>query len=693
MAEKKKESIEKFIDDLSPEEISKQEAEEIIDELRDRLEYHNYLYYVKNEPQVSDRLYDTMFNVLQTIEQRFPELQTSDSPTRRVGAPPVDELTEVQHVSPMLSLNSELDEEKIRKFEDFLHRELNMQEIGYVSEPKLDGLSVEIVYDNGIFSYGDTRGDGQRGEDISENLKTIGPLPLRLRREAGVPEFLAVRGEVFMLKDGFQELNRRRIQEGKEPFANPRNAAAGTIRQLDSRNVADKPLDIFFYEILQSSNTDLTSHWQVLQTFESWGLKTNSLSRRCRSHDELLRHYKEISEKRDSLNYELDGLVIKVDDYRLRDQLGTRHRSPRWAIAWKFPPHREVTILHDIMVQVGRTGMLTPVALLDPVEIGGVTVSRATLHNEDEVKRKDVRPGDRVRVIRAGDVIPEVLERVDDQEDRERPEPFSMPQHCPVCGTEVVREGAYYLCPAGMSCPAQLRGRIYHYASRDATNIETLGEKITNQLVDTDMVQRLSDLYRLTKEDFLQLEGFADKSAQTLSDEIQQSKRTPLDRFIYALGIKHVGLRMARILAERYRTMENLMNTNFDDLQEIDEVGPKIAKSVVDFFNDEENKSIINELFELGVEPQPIEVPGDEAAEEGEQPLQGKTFVFTGNLEGYSRKEAQSRVESLGARATSSVSSNTDYVVAGENPGSKLDKARELDVTILNEEEFTRLVE
>jgi DNA ligase (NAD+) len=693
MSEEEQLAIESRIENIDPQELSPNEAEEIAEQLRERIEYHNYLYYVKNAPEISDYHYDKMFHLLIKLEERFPELEAPDSPTHRVGAPPVDALQEVQHVAPMLSLDSKQNEDGILQFERFLDRELDRElggeQLRYVAEPKLDGLSVEIVFEQGVFSYGDTRGDGQTGEDISENLKTIGPLPLRLRKTASLPGFLAVRGEVFMLKDGFQKLNRKRIQDGKDPFANPRNAAAGTLRQLDSRNVADKPLDIFFYEILQTSDSISNSHWEVLDAFRDWGLKTNPLNRLCKSHEELKEYYQEISEQRDELNYELDGVVIKLDDYSLRDRLGTRHRSPRWAIAWKFPPHREITKLHDIMVQVGRSGMLTPVALLDPVEIGGVTVSRATLHNEDEVKRKDVRPGDTVRVIRAGDVIPEVLERVDERPEKERAEPFSMPENCPACGTEVIREGAYYFCPAGMSCPAQLRGRLRYYASRDAANIETLGEKITNQLVETGLVGKLSDLYRLTKKDLLKLDGFAERSAQVLIDEIQASKKTPLDRFIYALGIKHIGLRMAGILARKYGTIKRLMRADSEELQQISEVGPKIAKSITGFFSDGRNKKIIDELFDLGVEPQPVET----ATEAREQPLEGKTFVFTGNLENYTRKDAERTVESLGGRAASSVSSNTDYVVAGENPGSKLEKAKELKkIEVLNEEEFEKLL-
>lgn len=666
------------------ENLSKNQAQQEAELLREAVEYHNWLYYVKNNPRISDDAYDTLFRRLQELEEAFPELHSPYSPTRRVGASPVDELRGIEHTAVMLSLNSVLEEKEMVDFDRFVQRTTGRKDLIYIIEPKLDGLSVEVVYENGTFRYGATRGDGVEGEDISENLKTVRSLPLMLQRNSGLPSFLAVRGEVLMSRDGFQWLNRQRIQRGEEPFANPRNAAAGTVRQLDSRKVADKPLDIFFYDILRVEGQELSSHWEVLYRFEQWGLKTNPLNKRCESVDEIISYREQLAQNRDSLDYEIDGIVVKLDDYSLREQLGTRERSPRWAIAWKFPPKKEITILKDIVVQVGRTGMLTPVALLDPVSVGGVTVSRATLHNEEEVLRKDVRPGDKVRVMRAGDVIPEVAERIEEK-GKKRPPAFSMPQKCPVCGTGVVREGAYYLCPAGLSCPAQLIGRIIHYVSKEAMNIENLGDKIVRKLVERGMVRDLADLYHLRKEDFLELEGFADKSARNLYQAVQGSKNPRLDRFLYALGIRHVGRHLARVLAEKYGSLESLEKAGYEDLLSTQEVGPEIAESVHNFFKQPENIRILERLHGAGVHVRGVEKPR-------QMPLQGKTFVFTGELEKYSREEAQQLVESMGARAISSVSSKTDYVVAGENPGSKVEKARQQSVKIISEEEFDSLV-
>jgi DNA ligase (NAD+) len=680
--------IEKQLPIENPSKTSREDAEKHIDNLREVIDHHNYLYYVKNEPEISDSRFDRLFKALQVLEDRFPELKTESSPTKKVGAPPVDELPEVEHRAPMLSLNSVQEEEEIEEFHDFILRELKAKEVEYIAEPKLDGLSVEIVYEDGVFSYGDTRGDGRTGEDISKNLKTVGAVPLRLRNQETAPGFLAVRGEVMMRKDGFQELNKRRIREGKEPFANPRNAAAGTVRQLDSKNVADKPLDIYFYEIIDQSGEPPETHTEALETFTSWGFKTNPLNKKCENVAALKKQYRRLLDEREELNYEIDGMVVKVNRYDLRESLGTRHRNPRWAVAWKFPPKKEVTELFDILVQVGRTGMLTPVALLDPVEIGGVTVSRATLHNEDEVKRKDLRPGDRVRVFRAGDVIPEIAERVGGGAgagETGRGESFSMPKNCPVCGTGVVREGAYHLCPAGMSCPAQLRGRLLHFTSRDGMNIETLGEKVADQLVETGMISNLADLYALKKEDFLELERFAEKSAQNLYEEIEGSKTVPFDRFIYALGIRHVGRYVARLLAENYDSVDKLAGAGYEDLVAVDQIGPQIAESICSFFGSTQNMNSIRRMFELGVSPKPVKGPE-------EQPLEGKTFVFTGSLEGFSRDEAEELVESLGGRAASSVSGNTDYLVRGEDPGSKLEKAEDEGVEIIDEERFREIV-
>ncbi|MEJ2627002.1 MAG: NAD-dependent DNA ligase LigA [bacterium] len=645
--------------------LNKKQAREQIDELREALEHHNYRYYVKNQPEISDEQYDILFRRLQDLEEAYPDLQTDDSPTRRVGTEPVDALIKVDHTSPLLSLNSALQEKEILSFLDFVDRNIGEKNPLYVAEPKLDGLSVEVVYREGQFQYGATRGNGRTGEDISENLKTIGSVPLKLRKKADPPAFLAVRGEVMMSRDGFQKLNKQRIEQGENPFANPRNAAAGIVRQLDSKKVADKPLTVFFYDILNMSANGFSSHWEILKVFPEWGFKVHPTISRCRGWEDIKKFRESLAEKRDDLEYEIDGIVIKLDSLHLREKLGTRERSPRWALAWKFPPQKEITILKEIVVQVGRTGMLTPVALLDPVNVGGVTVSRATLHNEDEVKKKDVRPGDKVRIIRAGDVIPEVAERLP-QPNKKRGPKFTLPNHCPVCGSEVVREGAYVFCQAGLSCPAQLIGSLIHYASKEALDIETLGEKNVRQLVNRDLVNDISDLYHLQIDDLKKLEGFAEKSAEKLYRALQSTKNPLLHRFIYALGIRHVGRHIARVLARSFGSLDELMKAEVYDLEAINEIGPEIAQSVYGFFKEEKNRDILKRLNKAGVRVQTVQ------KKKKPQALEGKTFVFTGALKNLTRGEAQKRVEELGGRVSSSVSKKTDYLVEGENPGSKL---------------------
>jgi DNA ligase (NAD+) len=667
----------KDIDKITPAEAGTEAAA-----LREAIDYHNYLYHVKDRPGISDAAFDRLFRRLQALEAAFPELRTPSSPTRKVGALPVSELRKVRHRAPMLSLDGTVDETDIRDFDRFIRKNTGRDDVAYMVEPKFDGFSVEVVYRDGVFQYGATRGDGETGEDISENLKTVPALPLRLRE--GAPAFLAVRGEVFMPRQGFQKLNRSRIEADEEPFANPRNAAAGIMRQLDSRKVADKPLDIVFYEILQQEGGTFASHRDTLKEFREWGLKTNPGNRYCSSFGEIVRYHGELYGKRDDLDFEIDGVVIKVDDYRLRADLGTRERSPRWAMAWKFPPREEITTLEEIVISVGRTGVLTPLSLLEPVDVGGVTVSRATLHNEDEVKRKDVRPGDRVRVARAGDVIPEIVERIEDP-GRKRGEPFVMPEICPVCGAKVVREGAYTVCPAGLSCPAQLIGRITHYASRNAMNIEGLGRETAKQLVEKGKVRNIADLYRLAVGDFMELEGFAEKSATQLHRAIQAGRNPKLDRFLYALGISQVGERTARLLARRFGSFAALREAGVEDLQETPEIGPEIAGSVTRFFAEKENRDVLDALNRAGIDVQVLREEG------ASMPLQGKTFVLTGSLERWSREEAKQTIENLGGRVASSVSKKTDFVVAGADPGSKLENARKLGVRIIDEKEFEEL--
>ena len=665
--------------------VSKKKAEEEIEALRDGIEYHNYLYYVKNKPEISDETYDKLLARLQKLEDAFPEFRSPDSPTQRVGARPVSKLRKVKHAVSMLSLNAVLEEKEVEQFITFVRRNSANEDVSLVSEPKFDGTSIEVVYRDGMFKYGATRGDGETGEDVSANLKTIRSIPLRLQEEDGVPSSLAVRSEVFMPKEAFQQLNKERVEKGEEPFANPRNAAAGMLRQLDPKMVRGRSLDVRFYDVLRAEGLELSSHWEMLDKLSHWGLKTDPHNAACSSFEEVKECYQRLLEQRDSLDYEIDGLVIKVDDFELRDKLGTRQRSPRWAIAWKFPPRKEISRIQKIVVQVGRTGILTPVALLEPVDVGGVTISRATLHNENEVHRKDVRQGDRVRVIRAGDVIPEVVERVP-RSGEKRQGAFHMPRHCPACGTDVVREGAYYLCPAGLSCPAQLIGRIVHYASREAMDIEGLSEKTVQQLVRREMVKDIADLYQLSVEDIKRLEGFAQKSATQLHDAIQNTKKPRLARFIYALGIRHVGEHAAQMLANKFNTLQAIRQANDRQLRDIAGVGPQIAGSVSSFFSQQENQKVLERLIDAGVEVQ--EAP----KKKGKLPLEGKTFVFTGSLEKYSRSDSKRAVESLGGRATSSVSGETDFLVAGKNPGSKLDEAKQHGVKIIDEAEFDNLL-
>jgi len=678
--------------------MSKAEARDEARALRQGIDYHDYLYYVKNQPEISDALYDKLFHRLEELEDTFPELRIEDSPTKRVGGKPQSSLKKVSHAAPMLSLNASLEQDEVAKFFEFVHEHIDQEKLAFVLEPKFDGFSVELVYEKGKFTSGSTRGDGEVGEDITRNLKTIRAIPLRLQNsDNNCPDFLSVRGEVYMPGKGFNELNKKRVQKGKEPFANPRNAAAGTMRQLDPGKVADKPLDIIFYEILAMKNAlpdELPdalpdalpdTHQQTLELLPRWGLQTDPHSKTASSLKQIEDYHQEMARKRDELESEIDGIVIKVDRYAQRETLGVRQRSPRWAFAWKFPPRQEVTTLEDIVVQVGRTGMLTPVALLQPVDVGGVTISRATLHNEDEVRKKDVRPGDQVRVARAGDVIPEIVERVGKHQQK-KGKAFSMPHACPACNADVYREGAYFFCSGKLTCPAQIIGGIVHYASREALNISGLGEKTATALVDGELVANISDLYQLSRDDLLQLDGFAKKSAHNLHQAIRDSKNPELKRFIYAQGIRHVGQRMAMILAREFSSLEQLKKADKQELSKIAEIGPEIAQSICEFFKQKENLDVLERLEELGVKVQ------QSRTRKKSGKLEGKNFVFTGKLEDFTRSQAQDTVEKLGGRATSSVSNETDYVVVGENPGSKYDEAQEYGIEIIDEDEFKKLI-
>ncbi|MEW6543320.1 MAG: NAD-dependent DNA ligase LigA [Nitrospirota bacterium] len=670
------------------------EAQKRIEDLREEIRRHDYLYYVKDRPEISDAEYDRLFRELVRLEETFPDLLTPDSPTQRVGAPPLEELQKVQHERSMLSLDSVADPEEVRAFDKRVRRELGKElgrdmerePIDYTVEPKYDGLSVELIYEKGRFVRGATRGDGTTGEDVTVNLRTLRSLPLQLGAGDHLPAHLAVRGEVYMRLQDFQALNRRITERGEEAFANPRNAAAGSLRQLDSRITAERPLVVTCYEIMAQSGAQAPTHWEELDALERWGLPVPSQKRRCKDIEAVIAFHAETEAVRENLPFEIDGIVVKVNRRDWQGALGEKSRSPRWAIAFKFTPRKEVTVIQDIVVSVGRTGTMTPLALLKPVEVGGVTISRATLHNADEVARKDIRVGDTVKVERAGDVIPAIAERVPVPGER-RAEPFCMPDSCPVCGSAVAREGAYYYCTGQTSCPAQLKGAVEHFASKHALDIAGLGRKTVAQLVDRGLVKDLADLYALTRDQILTLEGFADRSASLLTDAIERSKRVPLERFLMGLGIRQVGQHIARVLARRFGTLDAIMETDRATFESVHEIGPEIASSLESFFREGHNRRVIRRLIELGLRIERLQQAGPEGRR-----LEGKTFVFTGGLASLSRDEAKRRVEALGARATSSVSKHTDYVVAGTDPGSKLEEAGRLGVRILTEAEFLRLL-
>lgn len=665
--------------------LSREEAKKRIEWLRKEIWRHNYLYYVLNKPEISDEEYDKLMEELRRLEEQFPEFITPDSPTQRVGAPPAKEFKTVKHVKPMLSLDAARDEEEIRAFDRRVRRELGVENVEYVAEPKLDGLSVELIYEDGKYKRGSTRGDGINGEDVTENIRTIRAVPLVLRgEELPIPKMLAVRGEVIMHIDDFEKLNKELIQRGEEPLANPRNAAAGSLRRLDPKETAERPLDIFFYEVMhyEGDGIKIEDQWEALQCLKKWGLKINPHVKLCKNIDEAIEYHRKMEEMREKLEYEIDGVVIKVNKFEYQEKLGIKTRSPRWAIAYKFPPRKEETQIVDIVVQVGRTGILTPVALLKPVDVKGVTVSRATLHNEDYIKEKDIRIGDWVKVARAGDVIPEVVEVIKEKRTGNEKE-FKMPDKCPVCGSRVVKEGAYYRCTGGLSCPAQLKRSIAHFASKNAMDIEGLGGKTVDLLVEKGLIKRISDIYRLTKRDLLRLPRFGEKAAKNLVEAIEKSKDRGLARLIFALGIPNVGEHTARILAEKFKTIDRLMQATEAELLAINEIGPETASSIVNFFREERNRREIEELKKLGVKMEYEEEKGK---------LKGKVFVFTGTLKSFSREEAKELVEKEGGIVVNSVSKNVDYVVVGENPGSKYEKAKQLGLKIIGEEEFKKLL-
>ncbi|HQM43236.1 MAG TPA: NAD-dependent DNA ligase LigA, partial [Smithellaceae bacterium] len=583
--------------------MDKETALKKISELRKIIEYHNQRYYQQDAPEISDAEYDRFMRELQNLEAQFPDDELASSPTQRVGAAPLAKFASFTHPSPMLSLANAFSEEEIIDFDSRLKRLASIDNISYVTEPKLDGLAVNLIYEEGVFTKGATRGDGTVGEDVTQNLKTISSLPLRMKKseQAPIPSFVEIRGEVYMEKYPFEKLNRRRMEEGEEPFANPRNAAAGSLRQLDSKITAHRPLNIFLYGIGNVQGISFTTHWEVLRALSSWGFPVNKLIEQAHDINTCIRYFERITSLRDTLPYDIDGVVIKVDSLALQNRLGNISRNPRWALACKFPAQQETTIVKDIIVQVGRMGTLTPVAVMEPVNVGGVMVSRATLHNEDEVIKKDIRVGDTVIIQRAGDVIPEVVKVIPEKRTGKETK-FKMPVKCPECGSEIVRfEGEVAHRCVNISCPAQLKEHIWHFASRGAMDIEGLGEKLSAQLFDAKFISDPADLYFLTKDKLLGLDRQAEKSAQNLIDSIARSKNPPLDKFIYALGIRHVGERTAKLLAERFGSIENLMAAKIEDLTAVNEIGTEIAASIVEFFHESKNKAVMKKFAKAGV--------------------------------------------------------------------------------------------
>jgi DNA ligase (NAD+) len=655
----------------SVEALDEETAREQAEMLREAIRYHDYRYYVESDPLVGDRTYDALFARLDTLEDAFG-FDRGDSPTQRVGGDPVDELETVDHVAPMLSIDQSGDAADVRAFDERVRDEVG--EVRYVCEPKFDGLSVEVVYEDGIYQRAATRGDGQQGDDVTEQVRTIPSVPHRLRGD--YPDVLAVRGEVYMPRDAFTEFNHERVERGEDPFANPRNAAAGTLRQLDPTVVAERPLSVFFFSVLDAS-VDFPTHVERNERLPEWGLRVSEDSEVVDDIEAAIDYRDRLLDARDNLDYEIDGVVIKVDDMAACERLGTTSRAPRWAFAYKFPARSEHTTVRDIVVQVGRTGRLTPVALLDPVEVGGVTVSRASLHNPEEIARLGVAVGDEVSVKRAGDVIPDVAEVVESHGEGH----FDFPETCPVCDSPVERDGPLAFCTGGLACPAQLEQAIQHYASRDALDIEGLGEKSVEQLVDAGLVESLADLYELSVEELTELEGWGETSAENLVAEIDATTEPPLTDFLTALGIPEVGDTTARSLALAFGSFEGIENASEEALREVDDIGETVAAEIRGFFESERNREAIDALLEH-VTPQDAETTGGDE-------LAGLTFVFTGSLDDFTRSEAQDLVERHGGSATGSVSGNTDYLVAGDNPGqSKRDAADDEDVPTLSEAEF-----
>ncbi len=668
---------------MMDESIDPEKARKEIERLREEIRYHNHKYYVENNPVISDEEYDKLLSRLQKLEEKFPRFITPDSPTQRVGGEPLKEFTTITHKIPMLSLDNTYSEGEVKEFDQRVKRWLDEDKVDYVADLKIDGVAVSLTYREGIFTLGATRGNGVQGDDITQNLKTIRSIPLRISRAIPV---LEVRGEVYMEKADFARINREREEKGESLFANPRNATAGSLKLLDPREVAKRPLKIFIHSLGFVQGIEWESLWEALDFLQEVGFRVNEHRKLCDSLDEVLTFWQEWHEKRDSLPYEIDGTVIKVNKISRQIRLGSTSKSPRWAIAFKFPARQATTILREIKIQVGRTGTLTPVALFDPVPLAGSVISRATLHNLDEIRRKDIRIGDRVIIEKGGDVIPQVVKPI--PEVRTGNEiVFEMPKNCPVCGAEVIKlEGEVAYRCENPACPAQVKRRIQHFASKNAMNIEHLGPALIEQLVDKKLIKDYGDLYSLRYEEVVALERMAEKSAKNLFASLEKSKSRPFSAVLFALGIRHVGIHAAEILSRHYSSLEELSRVSREELESIQEIGPIMAESIVRFFQQPETWQVIEKLKRAGVRLKREE-------EKGALPLRGLVFVFTGALANFTRSRAEALIKELGGEASSSVSRRTSYVVVGENPGSKYEKAKALGIPVLSEEEFVELVE
>ncbi len=666
------------------------DIEKKIESLRNKIRYHEHCYYVLDAPEISDLEFDKLLEQLKRLEAEHPDLVRVDSPTQRVGGKPREGFVKVRHSAPMLSLDNTYNQEELRGWERRAHELSGRNDLEYVCELKLDGMSLALHYEDGRLARGITRGDGTTGEDVTLNVRTVRSVPLSIPKDtlkkAGIPSDFEVRGELLMPIEAFKKLNAEREKQGLSTFANPRNFAAGTVRQLEPSITASRRLDYFGYMLLVNGRTYFDRHWDTLNALEKAGFKVNSARSLAKNFEEVWSFIRKWEDKRDSLPYEIDGIVIKVDRTSLQEELGYTGKAPRWAIAYKYAARGAVTQIENIVPQVGRTGKLTPVAWLKPVPIGGTTVSRATLHNMDEIERLGVKIGDWVQVERGGDVIPKVVGVVEDKDHPRGTKSFQMPERCPICGGHVVRtEGeADHRC-VNANCPAKLRESILHFASRGVMNIEGMGEALVNQLTERGLVKNVADVYRLSKPDLLKLERMGDKSAQNVLDEIENSKKLPLERVIFGLGIRFVGERTAEFLGEHFGSLDAVMNASEEELQEVNEVGPRIAHSIVEFFQEPRNRELVEQLRKAG-----LTFTGKKK-ERGTK-LAGKTFVLTGTLESYTRDEAKKMIEDAGGRVSGSVSKKTDYVVAGADAGSKLDKAKELGVNVIDEKELVKLI-